>query len=59
MEKLLLHRIPVNVSSEELAGVISGAFTIEVKVEYAQFILYAIHRYAFRIIFCDNFHAHT
>ncbi|XP_023003670.1 small RNA degrading nuclease 1-like isoform X1 [Cucurbita maxima] len=31
MEKLLLHRIPVNVSSEELAGVISGDFTIELK----------------------------
>ncbi|KAG7034323.1 Small RNA degrading nuclease 3 [Cucurbita argyrosperma subsp. argyrosperma] len=31
MEKLLLHRIPINVPSEALAGVIPGDFTIELK----------------------------
>ncbi|XP_038881526.1 small RNA degrading nuclease 3-like isoform X2 [Benincasa hispida] len=31
MEKLLLHRIPIHVPSETLAGVIRGDFTIELK----------------------------
>lgn len=56
MEKLLLHRIPVNVPSEELARVIRGDFTIELKVDYVLFNLYAICRYALRLIFYDNFH---
>ena len=48
MEKLLLHRIPMNVPSEALAGVIPGDFTIELKVEYATFNSYGsidIHYY--------------
>lgn len=32
MAKLLVHRVPVVVSSEDLHKVISGEFTVEVKV---------------------------
>ena len=37
MEKLLLHRIPINVPSEALAKAIHGDFTIELKVGFVLF----------------------
>lgn len=39
MEKLLLHRIPINVPREEISRVIPGDVAIEMKVDYFYFYL--------------------
>lgn len=36
--KLLLHRIPVNVPSEELCQIVPGDFTIEIKVRDLEYL---------------------
>jgi hypothetical protein len=41
MAKLLLHRIPNNVPTEELHKVLPGDFTIEPKVEYIPLVSFS------------------
>lgn len=59
MSKLLLHKIPLYVPSEELLKVIPGDFTIELKVEHtllASYIFYGLP--TFSMIKLNYVHVH-
>lgn len=45
MSKLLVHRIPAAVHSEELHKVIPGEFTVEVKVRRISYFFVSSHSY--------------